>query len=131
MTTTTSFLSCGSRPGSSPSTLAVCTRLIWFSSVIAVRTPSGTGLKLGWRAAATSLARSWPPSAASLRLASSVAQPLNCSRGSLSAGSSNCSPDHDVCTTCQGYPADGVVCTMIAPAAPWRAALSYLYVQRP
>ena len=36
-------------------------------------------------------------------------------RGSPSAGSSNCSPPQDDCTTCHGYPADGVVCTMITP----------------
>ena len=55
-----------------------------------------------------------------------IAHALSWMRGSSSAGSSNCSPPQEDCTTCHGYPADGGVCTMMTPAAPCRAALSYL-----
>src|SRR6187397_320840 len=123
---TTSSLSLGSLPGSRPATFAVRTRETLLGTWIDVVSGSGTGLKLRLFAAAISLTRSWPAACTSRRDAASVAQALSWTRGSPSAGNSNCSPPQDDCTTCQGYPAEGVVCTMITPAAPCRAATSYL-----
>ena len=102
-----------------------------FAKLSDVVTPSGTGVNSLWRADSISAARSLPARPTSAFAASSVSQPFTWTRGSPVSGSSNRSPDHDVCTTWNGYPADGVVWMMIAPAAPWRAALSYLYVHRP
>jgi hypothetical protein len=91
---------------------------------------SGTGLKLRLFAAVTSLSRSAPPAFSSRRAASSVAQPLSWMRGSPRRQFELLAAPRRL-HHLPGIPADGVVCTMMTPAAPWRAALSYLYVQRP
>src|SRR5664280_3263134 len=111
----------------SPSTLAVSPWVRVLASASDVRMPRSTGLKSRLRACATRRSRSRPAAVSSRRVAPSVVQARTCRRGSGPAGSSNCSPVHEFCTTCQPYPADGVVWMMIAPTAPARAALSYLY----
>jgi hypothetical protein len=99
---TTSSLSLASLPGSLPATFAVRTRDTLFSNLMVVRSASGTGLNFGLRAAAMSLSRSCPAAFMSFLAAASVAQAFSWMRGSSSAGSSNCSPPQEDCTTCQG-----------------------------
>ncbi len=102
--------------------------LVWtvFGIVIEKSTPSGTGRKSLFSAAARRRSRSWPPMAAIFFEASSVNHPLISTRGSPSYGSSNLSRDHELVTTCHGYPADGCVWMMNAPIAPFCAAIMYL-----
>ena len=67
-----------------------------------------------------------PPRLAIFRESSSVAQALIWTRGDPSSGSSKSSPDQEFWTTCQPYPAEGVVWMMMAPTAPFFAAIRYL-----
>ena len=60
------------------------------------------------------------------REASSVVQAWTWTSGPPSDGSAKFSPDQELVTTCHLYPAEGSVWMMMAPAAPWRAAISYL-----
>ena len=106
--------------------LAVVFRRTSLASAMSRVTPRGTALKSRFCAEARRTSRSRPPRAAICRAASSVAQAPTWSWGSPSPGNENCSPDQEDCTTVHGYPAECVVWMRMAPAAPWRAAVSYL-----
>src|SRR5262245_66520098 len=102
------------------------------SSVAAAFTLSGTALKPRFTAAARNSSRFLPPLFTRSTAASFFIHALTPSAGAPgSGGSEYCVPLHDDCTTCHGYVADSSVWIRIAPAAPCRAASSYLYVQRP
>ncbi len=96
------------------------------------RIPKGTGFAPRTSAAFRSASRSCPARRAIVRAAASVTHAFSASAGvPETAGSEYWVPLQDDCTTCQGYVADSSVWIRIAPAAPCRAASSYLYVQRP
>ncbi len=124
--TTASFLSCGSVPGSRPTTFALGVTLRSMGISNEVRTPRGAGWNDFCCAAARSLSRSRLASPASFFAPSSVTQPWNCIRCSLPGGRSMRVESAEADSTCQGYPAEAVVWITSAPAAPCAAAVRYL-----
>ena len=87
-------MSAGSLPSSVATTLRDSMRRIVLCSVIDAFTPSGTGLKSGFAAAAFSWSKSWPAILNSFTAVSRVIQPSMADRCMFSSGDSrlNSSP---------------------------------------
>src|SRR5215218_4380987 len=115
-------------PGRIPTTLREDRRLIALVRLTEARVLSGTALKPFRFAAAERAARSWPEAANRRCAAGLVSQPITFDWSICPPGSSRlyCGPVQEDCTTFHPYEAGAGSWTIKAPAAPCRAASSYL-----